>query len=90
MVAGAGAAGTAEKAVRDGRAMIGIEVGRDPTTHGVLVRIIADAGAYGGFVASSQTESGAATGGAPSGSVTLMFAPGTDPKAIAPAIEKLL
>lgn len=41
---GVGAAGTAEQAVRAGRAMIGVEVGRDPQTHGVLVRIIADAG----------------------------------------------
>ena len=44
LIGGVGAGGTAEKAVRDGRAMIGVEVGRDPTTHGVLVRIIADAG----------------------------------------------
>ncbi|HZC16643.1 MAG TPA: ABC transporter permease [Caulobacteraceae bacterium] len=41
---GVGAAGTAERAVRNGGAMIGVEVGRDPQTHGVLVRIIADAG----------------------------------------------
>ena len=43
--------------------------------HGKLNRTVTQltslAGAYGGFVASSQTESGAATGGAPSGSVTL-------------------
>jgi len=44
LIGGVGPAGTAEKAVRDGRAMIGVEVGRDPNTHGVLVRIIADAG----------------------------------------------
>ena len=44
LVGGIGAAGTAEKAVHDGRAMIGVEVGRDPATHGVLVRIISDAG----------------------------------------------
>ncbi len=38
-----GPAGSAEAAVRRGKAMIGVEVGRDPNTRGVLVRIIADA-----------------------------------------------
>ena len=36
-----------------------------------VTRLTALAGTYGGFVANSQTQSGAATGGAPSGSVTL-------------------
>jgi len=36
-----------------------------------VTQLTALAGASGGFVANSQTESGAATGGAPSGSVTL-------------------
>jgi ABC-2 type transport system permease protein len=44
LVGGIGAAGTAQKAVESGSALIGIEVGRDPATHGVLVRIVADAG----------------------------------------------
>jgi hypothetical protein len=43
--------------------------------HGKLSRTVTQltalAGTYGGFVANSQTQSGAATGGAPSGSVTL-------------------
>jgi hypothetical protein len=43
--------------------------------HGKLNRTVTEltalAGAYGGFVANSQTESGAATGRGPSGSVTL-------------------
>jgi hypothetical protein len=43
--------------------------------HGKLSRTVTQltalAGASGGFVANSQTESGAATGGAPSGSITL-------------------
>lgn len=39
-----GPAGSAEQAVKDGRAQIGVEVGRDPQTHGVAVRIIADSG----------------------------------------------
>ena len=36
-----------------------------------ITQLTALAGAYGGFVANSQTQSGAASGGAPSGSVTL-------------------
>jgi hypothetical protein len=36
-----------------------------------VAQLTALAGAYGGFVANSQTQSGAASGGAPSGSVTL-------------------
>jgi ABC-2 type transport system permease protein len=39
-----GAAGSAERAVKDGRAQVGVEVGRDPQTHGVAVRILADSG----------------------------------------------
>jgi len=39
-----GPAGSAQKAVEDGRAEVGVEVGRDPTTHGVAVRILADSG----------------------------------------------
>ncbi len=39
-----GPAGSAEQAVKDGRAQIGVEVGRDPETRAVAVRIIADAG----------------------------------------------
>jgi ABC-2 type transport system permease protein len=39
-----GPAGTAERAVKDGKAQIGVEVGRDPVTRVVSVRIIADAG----------------------------------------------
>jgi ABC-2 type transport system permease protein len=39
-----GPAGSAEQAVKDGRAQVGVEVGRDPQTHGVQVRIIADSG----------------------------------------------
>jgi ABC-2 type transport system permease protein len=39
-----GPPGSAERAVRDGRAQIGVEVGRDPQTRGVSVRIIADSG----------------------------------------------
>jgi ABC-2 type transport system permease protein len=39
-----GPAGTAEQAVKDGKAQIGVEVGRDPETRAVAVRIIADSG----------------------------------------------
>jgi ABC-2 type transport system permease protein len=39
-----GQPGSAEKAVRDGHAQVGVEVGRDPQTHGVTVRILADSG----------------------------------------------
>jgi ABC-2 type transport system permease protein len=38
-----GAAGSAEAAVRSGKAMVGVEVGRDPDTRAVEVRIVADA-----------------------------------------------
>jgi ABC-2 type transport system permease protein len=44
LVGTVGAAGTAESAVASGKAMIGIEVGRDPQTRVVAVRIVADAG----------------------------------------------
>jgi ABC-2 type transport system permease protein len=36
--------GSAERAVREGRAQIGVEVGRDPDTRAVTARIIADSG----------------------------------------------
>ncbi|MDR3512851.1 MAG: ABC transporter permease [Caulobacteraceae bacterium] len=39
-----GPAGSAEKAVKDRRAQVGVEVGRDPQTRAVQVRIIADGG----------------------------------------------
>jgi ABC-2 type transport system permease protein len=39
-----GPAGSAEQAVKDGRAQVGVEVGRDPETRAVSVRIIADSG----------------------------------------------
>jgi ABC-2 type transport system permease protein len=39
-----GPSGSAERAVRDGRAQVGVEVGRDPETRAVAVRIIADSG----------------------------------------------
>lgn len=39
-----GPGGSAERAVKDGRAQVGVEVDRDPDTHGVRVRIIADSG----------------------------------------------
>ena len=38
-----GPAGSAEAAVKAGRAQVGVEVGRDPQTRGVTVKIIADA-----------------------------------------------
>ena len=44
LIGGIGPAGSAQKAVQDGRALIGVEVGRDPETRAVAVRIIADAG----------------------------------------------
>jgi len=37
-----GPAGSADKAVREGRAQVGVEVGRDPNTRSVSVHIIAD------------------------------------------------
>ncbi len=39
-----GPAGSADKAVKAGRAQVGIEVGRDPETRAVAVQIIADPG----------------------------------------------
>jgi ABC-2 type transport system permease protein len=44
LVGGLGPTGSAEQAVRQGRALVGVEVGRDPETRAVQVRIIADAG----------------------------------------------
>jgi hypothetical protein len=49
---------------------LGLMVGRGDLGR-TMTRLTALAGAYGGFVASSQTQSGAGTGGAPYGSVTL-------------------
>ena len=49
---------------------LGLTVGRDrldPT----MTRLTSLAGAFGGFVANSQTQSGAGTGGSPYGSITL-------------------
>jgi len=44
LVGAVGASGSASQAVSQGRALIGVEVGRDPATRAVQVRIIADAG----------------------------------------------
>jgi ABC-2 type transport system permease protein len=44
LVGGLGPPGSARTAVAQGRALIGVEVGRDPSTRTVEVRIIADAG----------------------------------------------
>jgi hypothetical protein len=49
---------------------LGLTVARDKLSR-TITQLTALAGAYGGFVANSQTQSGAASGGAPSGSVTL-------------------
>jgi hypothetical protein len=55
---------------------LGLSVGRSdlgPT----MTRVAALAGAYGGFVANSQTQTGAGTGGAPYGTVTLQVPVGS-------------
>ncbi|HLK23274.1 MAG TPA: ABC transporter permease [Caulobacteraceae bacterium] len=44
LIGGLGPTGSAERAVRQGRAMVGVEVGRDPATRAVSVRFVADAG----------------------------------------------
>ncbi|HEY5384899.1 MAG TPA: DUF4349 domain-containing protein [Acidimicrobiales bacterium] len=49
---------------------LGLTVTSDKLSR-TITQLTALAGAYGGFVANSQTQSGAASGGAPSGSVTL-------------------
>ena len=49
---------------------LGLTVGRGDLDR-TMTQLTALAGAYGGFVANSQTQSGAGTGGAPSGSITL-------------------
>jgi hypothetical protein len=49
---------------------LGLTVARDKLSR-TITQLTALAGAYGGFVANSQTQSGVASGGAPSGSVTL-------------------
>ena len=56
-----------DRADRDPRALT---VGRGDLGR-TMTQLTALAGAYGGFVANSQTQSGAGTGGAPYGSVTL-------------------
>ncbi|HLI65613.1 MAG TPA: ABC transporter permease [Caulobacteraceae bacterium] len=44
LVGGVGQPGSAERAVTSGRALVGVEVDRDPATRAVRVRILADAG----------------------------------------------
>ncbi len=64
----AGAVGQSAKIEQTGT--LGLIVGRDrlgPT----MTRLTSLAGAFGGFVASSQTQSGAGTGGPPYGTITL-------------------
>jgi hypothetical protein len=63
-----GAVGQSSKIEQTGT--LGLSVGRGDLT-GTMTRLAALAGADGGFVASSQTQSGAGTGGAPSGTITL-------------------
>jgi len=63
-----GAVGQSAKIEQTGT--LGLTVGRgrlDPT----MTQLTSLAGAFGGFVANSQTQSGAGTGGSPSGSITL-------------------
>jgi Domain of unknown function (DUF4349) len=63
-----GAVGQSAKVEQTGS--LSLTVGRG-TLSSTVTQLSALAGAYGGFVANSQTQSGATTGGAPSGSVTL-------------------
>ena len=49
---------------------LGLTVGRARSSR-TMTKLTALAGAYGGFVANSQTQSGAGTGGAPDGTITL-------------------
>ena len=44
LIGGVGPPGSAARAVADGRALVGVEVDRDPATRAVRVRILADAG----------------------------------------------
>jgi Domain of unknown function (DUF4349) len=63
-----GAVGQSAKIEQTGS--LALTVPRDKLSR-TITQLSALAGAYGGFVANSQTQSGAASGGAPSGSVTL-------------------
>jgi hypothetical protein len=63
-----GAVGQSAKVEQTGS--LGLTVTRDKLSR-TITQLTALAGAYGGFVANSQTQSGATSGGAPSGSVTL-------------------
>jgi hypothetical protein len=63
-----GAVGQSAKIEQTGS--LGLTVARGKLSR-TITRLTAVAGAYGGFVANSQMQSGAASAGAPSGSVTL-------------------
>jgi hypothetical protein len=63
-----GAVGQSAKIEQTGT--LGLAVGRGHLAR-AMTQLTALAGAYGGFVANSQTQSGAGTGGAPYGSITL-------------------
>jgi len=63
-----GAVGQPSKIEQTGT--LGLSVGRGDLGR-TMTRLTSLAGAYGGFVASSQTQSGAGTGGPPYGSITL-------------------
>jgi Domain of unknown function (DUF4349) len=63
-----GAVGQSAKIEQTGS--LGLTVARHKLSR-TITQLTALAGAYGGFVANSQTQSGAASAGAPSGSVTL-------------------
>ena len=63
-----GAVGQSAKIEQTGT--LGLAVGRGRLAR-TMTQLTALAGAYGGFVANSQTQSGAGAGGAPYGSVTL-------------------
>jgi Domain of unknown function (DUF4349) len=63
-----GAVGQSAKIQQTGS--LTLTVARDKLSR-TITQLTALAGAYGGFVANSQTQSGAASGGAPSGNVTL-------------------
>jgi hypothetical protein len=63
-----GAVGQSAKIQQTGSLTLTVGRGKLSTT---ITRLTALAGTYGGFVANSQTQSGAANGGPPTGSVTL-------------------
>jgi hypothetical protein len=65
-----GAVGQSAKIEQTGT--LGLAVGRGRLAR-TMTQLSALAGAYGGFVANSQTQSGAGSGGAPYGSVTLQL-----------------